>query len=53
MDVLKLEQQLQQYYDHFLDSVYANPVHVVIEVVLITFIAYILLAKRAYDPAKR
>lgn len=30
-----------------------NPEHFVLELFLVVFIAYILLVKRAYDPAKR
>jgi hypothetical protein len=53
MELEELQKQALQVYQHVLEMIYNNPVHVAIETVMFLFIAYIVLAKRAYDPAKR
>ena len=48
-----LARALQPQLDALSTQCEKNPAHVAIEAVLLLFIAYILLAKRSYDPQKK
>ncbi len=55
MDLLARARELglEGSYARLLQLAKENPVHVAVEAFLLFFIAYILLFKRSYDPAKR
>ena len=48
-----LQERLRPHVAFAIEAVREDPIHIAVEAILVLFISYILLVKRAYDPAKK